>query len=66
MPWPQATDYNGAIQCPPVCFCDPDLRQGQAEGDLFGLPRPHSGNFADVYQVRSPDGQAWAVKCFTR
>jgi alpha-beta hydrolase superfamily lysophospholipase len=66
MPWPQATDYNGAIQCPQVCFGDPDLRPGQAVGDLFGLPRPHAGNFADVYQVRSPDGQAWAVKCFTR
>src|SRR6516162_1334912 len=71
MPWPQATDYNGAIQCPPVCFCDPDLRQGQAAGDLFGLPRPHAGNFADVYQVQTVEtsgagGQAWAVKCFTR
>ena len=27
---------------------------------------PRSGNFADVYQVRAPDGHMWALKCFTR
>ena len=27
---------------------------------------PRSGNFADVYEVRCPDGGRWAVKCFTR
>ena len=26
----------------------------------------HAGNFADVYEVRCPDGGRWAVKCFTR
>ncbi len=66
MAWPQATDYNAAVQAPALCFGDPDLRQGQVAGDLFGLPRPHAGNFADVYQVSGPDGSAWAVKCFTR
>lgn len=66
MPWPQATDYNAAVQSPALCFADPDLRQGQVAGDLFGLPRPHAGNFADVYQVTGADGAAWAVKCFTR
>jgi hypothetical protein len=66
MAWPQATDYNAAVQAPALCFGDPDLRQGQVAGDLFGLPRPHAGNFADVYQVQGADGAAWAVKCFTR
>ncbi len=66
MNWPNATDYNAAVQNPQLCFRDEDLRQGQAAGDLFGLPRPHSGNFADVYQIQSSDGQSWAVKCFTR
>jgi|GEM_PF-3246421 pimeloyl-ACP methyl ester carboxylesterase len=66
MIWPNATDYNAAVQNPQLCFRDADLRQGQAVGDLFGLPRPHSGNFADVYQIRGADGQNWAVKCFTR
>jgi hypothetical protein len=66
MTWPNATDYNAAVQNPQLCFRDEDLRQGQAVGDLFGLPRPHSGNFADVYQIQGADGQSWAVKCFTR
>jgi hypothetical protein len=66
MTWPNATDYNAAVQNPQLCFRDEDLRQGQPVGDLFGLPRPHSGNFADVYQIQGADGQCWAVKCFTR
>jgi hypothetical protein len=66
MTWPQATDYNAAVQNPQLCFRDDDLRQGQAVGDLLGLPCPHSGNFADVYQIRGADNQSWAVKCFTR
>src|SRR4051794_24088872 len=66
MPWPQPTDYNEAVQSPALCFADAELRQGQAEGDLFGLPRPYSGNFANVYRLLCPGGQSWAVKCFTR
>jgi hypothetical protein len=66
MTWPQATDYNAAVQNPQLCFRDDDLRQGQAAGALFGLPCPHSGNFADVYQIQGADNQGWAVKCFTR
>ena len=66
MSWPKGSDYNAAIQNPPASFSDPELRQGQAAGDLFGLPTPHSGNFADVYQVTCPGGESWAVKCFTR
>lgn len=66
MTWPHATDYNAAVQNPQLCFRDEDLRQGQTVGDPFGLPRPHSGNFADVYQIQAADGQSWAVKCFTR
>jgi hypothetical protein len=66
MAWPQATDYNAAVQNPALCFADLDLRQGQVVTDLLGLPRPHAGNFADVYQVLGGDGQGWAVKCFTR
>ena len=54
MSWPQATDYNAAVQNPRVAFADPDLCQAEAVGDLFGLPRPHSGSFADVYQLRAP------------
>jgi hypothetical protein len=64
--WPQPTDYNEAIQNPRSCFSDPELQAGEVVEDALGMPRPHSGNFADVYQIRSPNGRAWAVKCFTR
>jgi hypothetical protein len=62
---PQPTEYNEAIQNPPHCFRDADLRAGQVLTSPLGLPRPYAGNFADVYQVTSPAG-SWAVKCFTR
>jgi hypothetical protein len=64
--WPQPTDYNEAIQNPRLCFSDSELQGGQVVEDALGMPRPYSGNFADVYQVRDTDGRAWAVKCFTR
>ena len=66
MSWPLSQDYNEAIQSPASNFSDPDLRRGEAAANALGLPMPYSGNFADVYQVRCPDGSRWAVKCFTR
>src|SRR5690349_11480765 len=63
---PMSQDYNEAIQSPAYCFADPELRQGQAVTNALGIPLPRSGNFADVYEVRSPNGSRWAVKCFTR
>jgi hypothetical protein len=66
--WPQATDYSAAVQNPPACFADAELRAGAvATADaLLGLPLSYSGNFATVFKVVCPGGQAWAVKCFTR
>ena len=66
MSWPLSQDYNEAIQSPSRNFADPELRLGKAVTTALGLPMPCSGNFADVYQVRCPDGSRWAVKCFTR
>src|SRR5262249_23252352 len=63
---PQSTDYNEAIQNPQHCFRDEDLRTGRVATSPLGLPRPYAGNFADVYQITSPSGASWAVKCFTR
>src|SRR5262245_50579974 len=64
---PQPTDYNEAIQHPRLCFQDEELRGGTVAVSPLGLPRPYSGNFADVYQVNGADGKhSWAVKCFTR
>ena len=65
MRWPLSQEYNEAIQDPVGNFRDPELRQGEARTNALGLPIPCSGNFADVYQVRSND-RTWAVKCFTR
>ena len=66
MSWPLSQDYNEAIQSPATNFADPDLKRGEAVANALGLPMPYSGSFADVYQVRCPDGSRWAVKCFTR
>jgi len=65
MPWPLSQEYNEAIQNPAVNFRDTDLRAGEPVRNALGLPVPCSGNFADVYQVRTSI-RAWAVKCFTR
>ena len=66
MAWPQALDYNEAVQCPAASFRDAELRQSHVRLNALGMPSPHSGNFADVYQVEGTGGQSWAVKCFTR
>ncbi|HEX5268927.1 MAG TPA: hypothetical protein VFW33_00505 [Gemmataceae bacterium] len=66
MGWPLSQDYNEAVQNPAVNCADPDLRRGRVATNALGLPLPCSGNFADVYQLRGPDGTRWAVKCFTR
>ena len=64
--WPMPQDFNEAVQNPAVSFADPDLRDGRTTVGPHGVPLPFSGNYADVYQVRGPDGRDWAVKCFTR
>jgi len=66
MNWPTSQDYNEAIQSAASSFVDPALQQGEATVNAIGLPTPHSGNFADVYQFKGGDGKMWAVKCFTR
>jgi hypothetical protein len=64
---PHPTDYNEAIQHPRLCIRDDELRGGEVAVSPLGLPRPYSGNFADVYRVNAADGKrSWAVKCFTR
>jgi hypothetical protein len=66
MAWPVSQDYNEAIQSLAASVSDPELKLGQAVTNALGIPLPRSGNFADVYEVRGPDGGRWAVKCFTR
>jgi WD40 repeat protein/nitroreductase len=66
MSWPLSQEYNEAIQSPVTSFADAELRGGEAVTNDLGLPMPRSGNFADVYEFRCPNGSRWAVKCFTR
>jgi hypothetical protein len=66
MQWPLPQEFNEAVQNPGAAFSDPDLRAGLPVVGPHGLPLPHSGNYADVYQFLGPDGRSWAVKCFTR
>jgi WD40 repeat protein len=66
MSWPLPQDFNEAVQSPGLAFLDPELKGGQAVVGAQGLPLPRSGNFADVYQVRTAAGRDFAVKCFTR
>jgi hypothetical protein len=66
MNWPVSQDYNEAVQTPASSFADPELRAGTPATNALGIPMPHSGNFADVYEMRCPGGARWAVKCFTR
>ncbi len=61
--WPSPQDYNEAIQNPAICFADEELRAGEVELDLIGLPRPISGSFASVYKL-SAGGRSFAVRCF--
>lgn len=65
MAWPQAQEYNEAIQTPKVCFTDPDLKQGSVKLNAMGLPVPISGAFANVYQITTSTGK-WAIRCFVR
>src|SRR4051794_34604409 len=64
--WPSNQDYNEAIQHPSFNLSDPELKAGVVVCNDMGIPRPCSGNFADVYEFRCPGGARYAVKCFTR
>ncbi len=66
MNWPSHTDYQDAIQNPPICFEDPPLKESDVTCDMLGLPRVMSGNFACVYSVKTKDGGRWAIRCFVR
>ncbi len=64
MPWPDVTDFTGAIQRPSSCFDDSALRSGKVKENRKGLPLMWSGGFATVYQISGSSGDH-AVRCFT-
>jgi serine/threonine protein kinase len=63
--WPSARQFTEAIQCPAVCFSDPQLKGTLPAIDRLGMPLVTSGQFAFVYKVNSihNDGD-FAVRCF--
>ena len=63
MAWPTPQDYNEAVQSPQSSFSDPELKAGRVEEDKLGLPRPISGRFAVVYNMRCGP-RSFAVRCF--
>lgn len=65
MAWPNPNEYVEAIQHPQQAFADPALRSGKVITNKLGLPRPISGNFATVFEVKN-DQSRWAVRCFLR
>ena len=67
MGWPQAQDYQEAVQNPQQVFADPELQRAEVVCNKLGLPAPYSGSAAVVYHLHTPDRKChWAVKCFTR
>jgi hypothetical protein len=64
-PYPSFNEYQAALQSPALCFSSPDLKAGQVETDLWGLPRVRSGGFALTYRLASK-GRSLAVRCFHR
>jgi hypothetical protein len=64
--WPTPQDYNEAVQTPSVAFGDDELRRATPELNALGLPKPVSGSFASVYQLKAKTGAQWAVRCFLR
>jgi len=64
--WPAPNAYGIAVQNPHVCFRDAELKSATVERTtLTRMPKVWTGNFAQVYELRTPAGR-WALKCFTR
>src|SRR4051812_30697255 len=65
--WPEAAQFNEAVQNLSTTMADPELQRGQPERSPLGVPMPYAGNFADVYKVHcAATGNTWAVKFFKR
>lgn len=63
--YPTFDEYQAVLQSPQHCFGMQELKNGQVETDLWGLPRVRSGGFALTYKL-SGASRALAVRCFHR
>lgn len=64
--FPLGSQYVEALQNTKLCFTDADLCGAKPRMTSLGQPKPISGNFASVFELTSPAGGRYAVKCFTR
>jgi len=65
MNWPSMSDYQEAIQNPKICFYDQDLKNGSPVLDALNLPKPITGAFASVYEIKTGHSKN-AVRCFLK
>jgi serine/threonine protein kinase len=63
--WPSMTDYQEALQSPPLAFGSSELGKCSVVENNLGLPRPFCGTFASVYELVN-GRRRWAAKCFLR
>jgi hypothetical protein len=63
--FPQAREYQDAIQAPTLCFTDPRLKAARIHMDNMGMPQTASGKSAIVFKATA-DGKDVAIRCFTR
>ncbi|HYT92725.1 MAG TPA: GAF domain-containing protein, partial [Gemmataceae bacterium] len=61
--WPNASDYQDAMQHPARCFRDRWLRGCMAEKNTLGVAKPRAGTSAHVYKLQHGP-EAKAVKVF--
>ena len=63
--WPSARQFTEAIQCPAVCFAEPELKGTLPAVDRLGMPLVTSGQFAFVYKLKALNSSdEFAVRCF--
>ncbi len=63
---PSITEYSEVMQNPHIFLHDPELKRCRPALNNQGFPQVWSGNFAAVFQLQSPEGTKFAIKCFHR
>jgi eukaryotic-like serine/threonine-protein kinase len=63
--WPQARQYQDAIQTPTICFSDPRLKAADIHVNSMGMPQAAAGKSAVVFKATA-HGKDVAIRCFTR
>jgi hypothetical protein len=63
--WPLYTAYQQAVRHPKMYFDDPNLKGGQAEIGMYGLPQTYSGNFGCVFKYKLQNNETRGLKCFS-